>query len=66
MSRTLLKNGRIIDGSGHSGYTGDVLVEGGRILCVSQTPLPIDDCKVIDCTDKAVAPGFIDAHSHYD
>ena len=24
------------------------------------------DCKVLDCAGMAIAPGFIDAHSHYD
>jgi len=63
--RTLLKNGLIVDGSGKKGHVGDLLVEGARIAQVSATPIAAD-ADVIDCTDKVVAPGFIDVHSHMD
>lgn len=66
MTRILLKNGFIIDGTGKPGYRGDMLVEGSRIKELSPKPIAAENCQVIDCEGLAVAPGFIDAHSHYD
>lgn len=65
MQRTLLKNGTIIDGTGTQGFLGDVLLEDERIACVSRTPIQAE-CETVDCSGKAIAPGFIDAHSHND
>ena len=62
----LLKDGYIVDGTGEKGYTGDVLIQDQRILEVSKTPISSEDAIVINCTGKAIAPGFIDAHSHQD
>lgn len=66
MERTLLKNGMIVDGTGKQKFLGDVLLVGNRIAFVSKVPIQADDCKIIDCKGKAIAPGFIDAHSHND
>ncbi len=62
----LLQNGRVVDGTGRSGFGGDVLVRDGRIAAVGpRLPVP-EDAEVIDCRDRVVAPGFIDMHSHND
>jgi N-acyl-D-amino-acid deacylase len=63
--KTLLKNGKIFDGSGSSPYFADILIEDDLISRVSTY---IDDAadRVIDCTGKSLAPGFIDCHSHND
>ncbi len=54
----IVRGGTILDGSGSEGYTGDVVVDGDRILYVGRTRG--DTAKtVIDATGKAVAPGFI-------
>ena len=66
MGRILLKNGLIMDGTGEEAYQGDILIEGNRIQEVSAVPITVSDCKVLDCAGMAIAPGFIDAHSHYD
>ncbi len=64
-SRLLLKNGLIVDGTGKRGYPGDLLINGRRIEAV--TPGEIEYAgATIDCTDRVVAPGFIDMHSHMD
>ncbi len=66
MKTYLLKNGRIIDGSGADSFVGDVLIKGRRIEKVSAEPIVCPEAEVIDCTGLAVAPGFIDGHSHQD
>ena len=66
MEKYLLKNGKIVDGSGADGYVGDVLIVGDRLAEVSSKPIACEDAKVIDCTGLVIAPGFIDGHSHQD
>lgn len=71
----LLKNGTVVVHDAHdraSGIKADVLVRGNRIaaiapsITVSDFTGPGDDIDVdiLDCTDKIVAPGFIDTHRH--
>ena len=62
---TLLKNGLIVDGTGQKAYPGDLLIKGAKIEQISRSPIEID-CETMDCSGLAVAPGFIDAHSHMD
>jgi N-acyl-D-amino-acid deacylase len=69
----LFENGLVIDGSGGPSWTGDVLVIGDRIERVGaglRERLPagvaIGDVQCIDCRGQAIAPGFIDAHTHDD
>jgi dihydroorotase/N-acyl-D-amino-acid deacylase len=61
----LLKDGLLFDGSGAEPVRGDVLIEGGRIARVGRVE-KTGDMKEIDCTGLAIAPGFIDLHSHSD
>lgn len=61
----LLKGGFIVDGSGSPGYRGDVLIDNGMIVDVSDKPIKVQ-AEIIDCVGKVVAPGFIDMHSHND
>jgi N-acyl-D-amino-acid deacylase len=70
---TLLENGLIVDGTGAAAWLGDVLLQGERILAVGvglggQLPdgLKRVDIDVRDCTGLAIAPGFIDVHTHDD
>ena len=63
--KTLFKNALIYDGSGSAPMTGDVLIEGDRILAVGGTiDTPAD--KVVDLSGYQICPGLIDAHSHND
>ena len=62
--RTVLRNGLLVDGTGAPARRGSLLLDGGRIVAIGEVS---DDAGVtIDCSDKVVAPGFIDAHSHMD
>ena len=60
----LIKNGRIIDGSGMPSYRGDVAVRRGKIAELGR--LNGAAARVIDADGKVIAPGFIDNHCHYD
>ena len=61
----LLSNALIVDGSGTPPYPGRVLIREGIILAVGNFKVPpyVDE---IDVRGMALAPGFIDLHSHSD
>ncbi len=66
MTTTLLRNGKIIDGTGNPWYFGDVLLDGEMIAAIA-APGTISEERaevVIDATGYVVAPGFIDIQSH--
>ena len=64
MYTLVVKNGKIIDGSGREPYFADVAIEGTKIVKVASS---IEDGKnVIDATGLVITPGFIDSHSHVD
>jgi len=59
----LIRNGRVIDGSGNNWYYADVAVKEGKIFRIGRT-LNIPATKTIDAKGMIVAPGFIDVHTH--
>src|SRR5215467_6935 len=59
----LIRNGKIIDGSGNSWFYGDVAVKDGKIVGVGRQ-LNFTTTKTIDATGLIVTPGFIDVHTH--
>ena len=67
MGTTLLRAGKVVDGTGNRAFDGHVLVEGDYIKAVlkEKEALPPADT-VIDATGCVIAPGFIDVHSHLD
>src|SRR3954467_2928893 len=60
----LIKNGRIVDGSGGPSYRGDVAVKDGKIVEIGK--LSGTAKQTVDAGGQVVAPGFIDNHCHYD
>jgi N-acyl-D-aspartate/D-glutamate deacylase len=61
--KLLIRNGTVYDGTGAEGRIADVAVDEGRIAGVGDIDM---DATEIDATGLAVAPGFIDIHSHSD
>jgi N-acyl-D-amino-acid deacylase len=59
----IIRNGRVIDGSGNPWYRADVAVSGGTIARIAPN-LPGTAARVIDAGGQIVSPGFIDIHSH--
>ena len=59
----LIKNGRILDGTGNSWFWGDVAVKEGKIIRIAPT-INLPATKTIDAKGLIVAPGFIDVHTH--
>lgn len=62
---TLIVNARIVDGSGKAPYSGSVRIRGQRIAEVGDLK-PAEGETVVDAGGLALAPGFIDTHSHHD
>jgi len=60
-----LSGGWIIDGSGGPRVRGDVALSADRIDAVGDLR-QLEARETIDCTDRILAPGFIDIHSHAD
>ena len=70
---TLLEQGLLIDGSGAPAQRGDLLLQDERIVAVGpdlRACLPAGVSKgeldVVSCEGLAIAPGFIDVHTHDD
>src|ERR1051326_6030857 len=60
----LIKNGRVVDGSGMPSFRADVGIKEGKIAEIGKLSSPA--AKTIDADGRAVSPGFIDNHCHYD
>ena len=61
----VIRNGKVVDGTGNPWYYGDVAVSGNRIVALGRVP-EMQAKRVIDAKGLVVAPGFIDMHSHSD
>lgn len=61
----LIRNGKIIDGSGAAAYESDIAIEGDKIKGIGKFS-NVEAAKIIDARGKTVSPGFIDIHTHTD
>lgn len=59
----LIRNGKIIDGTGNNWYYADIAVKDGKIISI-QKSITTAANKIIDAKGLIVAPGFIDVHTH--
>ncbi len=64
MHDIVIRGGTIFDGTGKAPFTGDLAIEGERIVGVGGRQGPAR--REIDATGLLVTPGWVDAHTHYD
>lgn len=64
-SRWLIRNARLVDGTGGPSRMGDLRVSGGRIAAIGTLSAEAGET-VVDAHGLVLAPGFIDTHSHHD
>ena len=60
----VIRNAKIVDGTGMPAFRADVGVRGERIERIGRIADEAE--RVIDAEGKVLAPGFIDVHTHYD
>ena len=59
----LFKGGLVVDGTGAPPYVGDVGIRDGRLMMLAEGHNAKAEV-VINITEKVIAPGFIDIHTH--
>ena len=64
MNDLVIRNGRIIDGTGRPGFIGDVALADGKIVSADGKAGP--GRREIDASGLLITPGWVDIHTHYD
>jgi N-acyl-D-amino-acid deacylase len=59
----VIRNGRVLDGTGAPWFRADIAVKGDTIVRIART-ITEPATRVIDAGGAIVAPGFIDTHTH--
>lgn len=62
----IIRNAKIIDGTGSLWFLGDVAVLDGRITQVGNVPPSATASQLIFANGSYLSPGFIDSHTHDD
>jgi len=60
----VLKNGRVVDGTGNPWFFGDVGVKNGVIADIGRLSQKSE--QIVDVQGRVISPGFIDGHCHSD
>ncbi|MBV1918381.1 MAG: amidohydrolase family protein [Sphingomonadaceae bacterium] len=63
MTRTLIKDAAIFDGTGKKPFRGDLLIEGDRIAKLGKLDAAQDD-RVIEAGGRFCMPGMVEGHAH--
>ena len=61
----VIRNGRILDGTGSPWFSGEIGIQEGKIVLLRRR-IADAAARVIDAAGLVVAPGFIDMHTHSD
>ena len=61
----VIRNARIVDGTGRPAFMGDLGVAEGRIRSIGPSAGQTAE-RVVDADGLVLAPGFVDPHTHYD
>jgi N-acyl-D-amino-acid deacylase len=59
----LIRNGKVIDGSGNPWFRADIGITNGKIAAIGRYD-STQAKRTIDATGLVVSPGFIDVHTH--
>ncbi len=61
----IIRQGRIVDGTGVASFVGDLAIENGKVARIDGLRAA-NGRRELDADGLIVAPGFIDLHTHYD
>ncbi|MCP4906516.1 MAG: amidohydrolase family protein [bacterium] len=64
MHDLVIRNGKVIDGTGRPAFRADLAINGDRIVAVGD--LNESGLTTIDAEGRLVTPGFVDPHTHLD
>lgn len=66
----VIKNGRIVDGTGKESFPGEIAIKDGLVAVVANSALgeaiTAQATEVLDAAGSMVSPGWVDTHSHMD
>jgi N-acyl-D-aspartate/D-glutamate deacylase len=62
MNDLVIRNGKIIDGTGKPAFVGDLALNNGKIVSVGGKAGP--GRREIDASGLLMTPGWVDIHTH--
>jgi len=62
----VIRDGRILDGTGNPWFQADIGIKAGKISFLGHIAGQIESSKLISARGLVVCPGFVDIHSHSD
>ena len=67
MHDLIIRNAKIVDGTGAPAFLGDVILDNGLIHSVTAPgEAPTDARRIVEANGDLLVPGFVDIHTHYD